>query len=395
MSDFFTDEMRRDPYPAYDRLRAHSPLLRTPPPFDAWLVLDYDGVKRVLGDPETFSSAVHAPRNWFLFSDPPGHTKQRALISRAFIPRVVTNLAPRIREFSRELLDAVIERGEMDLANEYAGPLAMKVIATLIGIPASEWVRFRRWSDGVLEISRTRSGSEESARAFAAFQAVTGEMRDYLEVMVSERARAPKDDLLSRLVEAEVDGERLSGDELLGFFQLLVVGGQETTANLIANAILCLIENPDQLSRLREQPDLLPSAIEEVLRYRSPFAWLMRTPKRDVELHGQVIPKGALVLPMIGSANRDPRQFPDAGRFDITRDPNPHIAFGQGAHFCLGAPLARLEARIALADLLDRLDDIAPASEAPWEPRKALNVHGPERLPIRFRSRWPARPGRK
>jgi cytochrome P450 len=271
----------------------------------------------------------------------------------------------------------------------------MKVIATLIGIPASEWVRFRRWSDGVLEISRTRSGSEESARAFAAFQAVTGEMRDYLEVMVSERARAPKDDLLSRLVEAEVDGERLSGDELLGFFQLLVVGGQETTANLIANAILCLIENPDQLSRLREQADLLPSAIEEVLRYRSPFAWLMRTPKRDVELHGQVIPKGALVLPMIGSANRDPRQFPDAGRFDITRDPNPHIAFGQGAHFCLGAPLARLEARIALADLLDRLDDIAPASEAPWEPRKALNVHGPERLPIRFRSRRPARPGRK
>jgi cytochrome P450 len=395
MSDFFTDEMRRDPYPAYDRLRAHSPLFRAPPPFDAWLVLDYDGVKRVLGDPETFSSAVPAPRNWFLFSDPPGHTKQRALISRAFIPRVVTNLAPQIREFSRELLDAVIERGEMDLANEYAGPLAMKVIATLIGIPASEWVRFRKWSDGVLEISRTRSGSGESARAFAAFQAVTGEMRDYLEVVVSERARAPKDDLLTRLVEAEVDGERLSSDELLGFFQLLIVGGQETTANLIANAILCLIENPDQLSRLREQADLLPSAIEEVLRYRSPVAWLMRTPKRDVELHGQVIPRGALVLPMIGSANRDPRQFPDAGRFDITRDPNPHIAFGQGAHFCLGAPLARLEARIALADLLDRLDDIAPASEAPWEPRKALNVHGPERLPIRFRSRWPARPGRK
>lgn len=131
----------------------------------------------------------------------------------------------------------------------------------------------------------------------------------------------------------------------------------------------------------------IPSAIEEVLRYRSPFAWLMRTPKRDVELHGQVIPMGALVLPMIGSANRDPRQFPDAGRFDITRDPNPHIAFGQGPHFCLGAPLARLEARIALEDLLDRLDGIALASDAPWEPRQARNVHGPERLPIRFQSK--------
>src|SRR5204862_1257589 len=157
---------------------------------------------------------------------------------------------------------------------------------------------------------------------------------------------------LSRLVEAEVDGERLSADEVLGFVQLLLVGGQETTVNLINNAILCFIEHPDQLARLRAKPELLPSAIEEVLRFRSPLQWMPRATRRDVEMHGGVIPAGKLVLPMIGSANRDPKQFPDAGRFDITRDPNPHIAFGHGIHACLGAPLARLEARIALTDLL-------------------------------------------
>jgi len=167
-------------------------------------------------------------------------------------------------------------------------------------------------------------------------------------------------------------------------FQLLLLAGSETTTNLINNAVLCLVENPDQLARLQAAPELLPSAIEEVLRYRSPLAWTMRTPKRDTELHGQVIPAGQLVLPMIGSANRDPKQFPDAGRFDVTRDPNPHLAFGHGIHACLGAPLSRLEARIALSDLLERLKGFELASAEPWEPRKALNVYGPARLPIRF-----------
>jgi cytochrome P450 len=202
--------------------------------------------------------------------------------------------------------------------------------------------------------------------------------------LLAPRRSAPKDDLLTRLLHAEVDGERLTEEEILGFFQLLLEGGQETTANLINNAILCLVENREQLARLRAAPDLLPSAIEEVLRYRSPLQWVMRTPRRNVEVHGQTIPAGKLVLAVLGSANRDPRQFPDAGRFDIARDPNPHIAFGQGLHFCLGAPLARLEARIALADLLQRLKGLELAGNEPWEPRKALHVHGPARLPIRY-----------
>lgn len=208
--------------------------------------------------------------------------------------------------------------------------------------------------------------------------------------MLDERRKAPKDDLLTRLVQAEVDGERLSHEEILGFFQLLLLAGSETTTNLINNAMLCFVEYPEQLARLLGRIDLLPSAIEEVLRYRSPLQWMYRATTRDVELHGHAIPAGKLVLAMIGSANRDPRQFPDAGRFDIARDPNPHIAFGHGIHFCLGAPLARLESRIALTDLLDRLRGFKLASDEPWEPRKGLHVHGPTRLPIRFEPGRPA-----
>ncbi len=384
MMKLFSDEMRRNPYPVYDQLRSSSPVFHVPPPFDAWLIFDYEGVKRALNDHDAFSSRVPAPRNWFIFFDPPQHTKLRALISRAFTPRVVANLEPRIRELARQLLDQTIERGEMDLAADFSVPLPMKVIAEMIGIPAADWPRFKCWNDGILKLSYASSGGEVAVAAVSEFDAVTAEMNIYLTDMIAQRRAAPKDDLLTRLVEAEVDSEQLTQEEILGFFQLLVVAGQETTTNLNNNAILCLIENPDQLARLRAAPDLLPTAIEEVLRYRSPLQWMMRTPRRDVEVHGQVIPAGQLVLPMIGSANRDPRQFRDAGRFDIARDPNPHIAFGHGIHSCLGAPLARLEARMALSHLLERVKGFALASTEPWEPRQALHVHGPARLPIRF-----------
>jgi cytochrome P450 len=282
------------------------------------------------------------------------------------------------------LLDAVIERGEMDLAADFAVPLPMRVIAELLGVPAADWPRYRRWSDAILRIANTISKDAEAARTIEEYRAVTAEMQVWLPELIEQGRAAHRDDLLTRLVEAEVDGERLTQEEILGFAQLLLVGGQETTANLINNAILCFIENPDQLARLRAAPELLPSAIEEVLRYRSPLQWMPRVTRRDVDLHGQTIPAGKVVLPLIGSANRDPEQFRDAGRFDIARDPNTHIAFGHGVHACLGAPLARLEARIALADFLDRVKGFALASDEPWEPRKAFGVHGPSRLPIRF-----------
>jgi cytochrome P450 len=279
-----------------------------------------------------------------------------------------------------------MNRGEIDLAESYSVPLPMMVIAGMIGIPVADWPMFRRWSDGILKLSYTRSGGPEAEQALSEFMAVTAEMNPYLAEMMAQRRIEPRDDLLTRLVEAEVDGEHLTPEEILGFVQLLVVAGQETTANLINNAILCLVENRQELARLRASPELLASAIEEVLRYRSPLQWVMRTPRQDVQMHGQTIPAGQLVLPIIGSANRDPLQFREANRFDITRDPNPHIAFGHGIHACLGAALSRLESRIALSDLLTRMEVFELASDAPWQPRQALHVHGPASLPIRFQA---------
>jgi cytochrome P450 len=389
MMDLFSDDMRRNPYPAYDQVWQASPVFHLPP-FDLWMILDFEGVKRALADHDAFSSDLSHipgrgnPGEWFLFFDPPRHTKLRAIISKAFTPRVVANLEPRIRELSRQLLDETNERGAMDLAADFSIPLPMRVIAEMLGVPAAGWPRYKRWSDVILKLANTFSNDEEAARTVAEYRAVTDEMRAFLPDLIAQRRAAHQDDLLSRLVEAEVDGERFTPGEILGFVQLLLVGGQETTANLLNNAVLCFLENPDQLARLRAAPHLLPTAIEEVLRYRSPVQWMPRATRREVAMHGRVIPAGKLVLPVIGSANRDPRQFPDAGHFDITRDPNPHLAFGHGIHSCLGAPLARLEARIALADFLERVQEFRLASDQPWEPRKALHVHGPSALPIRF-----------
>lgn len=389
MLDLFSDEMRRNPYPTYDRLRAASPVLHVAP-FDLWMILDYDGVRRALTDNAVFSSDLsHVPGQgnpgeWFLFFDPPRHTRLRALISRAFTPRVVADLEPRIRRLSRHLLDEALAHGEVDLVEEFSGPLPTRVIAELLGIPAEDWPRYRRWSNAILAVANTFARGEAAERIIAEYRAVTEEMRVALPDLIERVRSASPDALLAGLVDAEAAGERLTLREILGFVQLLLVGGQETTVNLINNALLCFLEHPDQLALLRAAPELLPSTIEEVLRFRSPLQWMPRATAREVEVHGQVIPAGKLVLAMIGSANRDPKQFPNAGRFDITRAPNPHIAFGHGIHACLGAPLARLEARIALADFLERVESFELATDGPWEPRQALFVHGPSRLPIRL-----------
>ncbi len=388
--NFFSKESRRDPYALFSKMRAESPLVRIPPPFDAWAVFDYDNAKRVLNDAETFSSRVPAP-NWFIFYDAPEHTKQRSLISRAFTPKMIAGLEPLIAKLAGELLDACEARAKrgavIDLAAEFSGPLPMKVIAHLIGIPMSDWEMYTSWSDTILTLSYTRNGDERAERALHDYGLVTIAMSQYLGKMIEQRRAKPQDDLLTRLMEAEIDGEKLSHQDILGFFQLLLVAGQETTSALLNNAVLCFLENPDQFAMVRARPELIGSAIEEVLRHRSPFAWIMRTPRHDVELRGQTIPKGALVLAMLGSANRDAAKFAEPDRFDITRDPNPHIAFGHGMHFCLGAALSRLEARVALPMLYDRFPHFELASDGPWEPREALNVHGPASLPIRLFSR--------
>ena len=382
MTNLFSDDARRDPYPLYEQIRSTSPVLREPQS-GLWMLFDYESVKRALTDHVTFSSR-HGPAEWMIFLDPPRHSKLRGLISQAFTPRSISNLEPRIGELSRRLLESVVEQGEMDVAVDFAVPLPMAVIAEMLGVPVADRPRFIKWNDAILKMSYTVGATEPVDGIVQDFRAATAEMNEYLGELLPKRRRSPKDDLLTRLVQAELDGERLTQADILGFFQLLLLAGSETTTNLINNAILCLMENREQLARLSATPKLLPSAIEEVLRYRSPLQWMFRLTTRDVQMNRQTIPAGRLVLAMIGSANRDPTQFPAANRFDISRDPNPHLAFGHGIHFCLGAALARLEARIALTEFFTRVKDFGPADGEPWQPRQGLHVHGPSRLPIRF-----------
>ena len=384
MIDLFAPEVRRNPWPVYDQLRAKSPVLHVPPPFNGWMVFDYETVKWIMTDHASFSSRIPAPNFSFIFTDPPDHTRLRNLISRAFTPRAIADLEPSIREIVRELLDSAMAAGEMEFAGDFSAPLAMRVIAGMIGVAPEDWPRYKRWNDKMLALTFTRSGGEQAQQAMRDFNRATEEMSAYLAESIAARRKSPQSDLLTRLLEAEVEGDRLTHEEILAFFRLLMFAGQETTTNLLNNAVLSFLDHPDQLSMLRNAPELLPSAIEEVLRYRSPFQWMMRTPLRDVEVHGTAIPKGALVLPMVGAANRDPKRFPDPNKFDITRNPNPHVAFGHGIHFCLGAALARLEARIALSDLLSLFASFEYAGDGPWQPREGLIAHGPARLPIRF-----------
>jgi cytochrome P450 len=389
--DFFlSPDVRRNPFPWYDEVRRASPVLHDPRS-DIWMLFDYDSVKRAMDDHETFSSRAVPPTarapEWLVFLDPPRHSRLRALVSRAFAPRSIAALEPRVRELSASLLDAFDDRGEIDLIAEYATPLPVLVIAELMGIPASDRARFERWSHTIVNLSYAIAGGEAALRAVREHAPVRAEMTQYLTGLISERRASPTDDLLSRLAHAEVDGARLTDEEILGFFQLLLSAATETTTNLIGNAVLSFVEHPGQLARLRADRSLMPSAIEEIVRYRSPGQIVFRQTTRDVTLHDRTIPANRFVLVMVGSANRDPARIVHPDRFDIGRHPNPHIAFGHGIHSCLGAALARLEARVALGDLLDRLDSVELAGSEPWEPREALHVHGPARLPIRFVNR--------
>ena len=382
MTNIFSDEARRNPYPLYDQLRSTTPVFREPQS-GLWMLFDYESVKRALTDHASFSSK-HGPAEWMIFLDPPKHTKLRALVSQAFTPRCIARLEPRIREITGQLLARVSTRGKMDVAADFAGPLPMAVIAEMLGVPVSDWPRFTKWNDAILNMSYTVAAAAPLDRVINDFAATTAEMDHYLAGLLAERRVTPKDDLLTRLVQAELDGEQLTQRDILGFFQLLLLAGSETTTNLINNAVLTFIENPDQFARLNATREMLPTTIEEVLRYRSPLQWMFRVSRCDVEMQGQTIPAGKVVLAVIGSANRDSKQFRDPHCFDIARDPNPHVAFGQGVHFCLGAALARLEAKVALEEFMSRIKNFALASDAPWEPRKGLHVHGPTRLAIRF-----------
>jgi cytochrome P450 len=370
----FSDEVRRDPYPVYEKLRAMAPVM----PFGtAWVLLDHASVSRALREPEVFGSEVIPPTgkapDWLIFTDPPRHGRQRALIAKAFTPKSVAQLEPQIRALARELIAG---RTELELVGDLATPLPMLVIAAMLGIPAADRDRFVRWADGINGLSYSAVGGPLAQQMIAAYQRVRDDAEPYVAALVEERRRDPRDDLMTRLALAEIDGERLTGAELFGFFQLLLAAGTETTTNLIANAILCAAEHG--------VPRDLAPFIEEVVRYRTPAQVMFRQTKQAVELHSVTIPRDAFLLVAVGAANRDPAAFREPNRFDPTRDPNPHVGFGHGIHYCIGAALARLEARVVLEELF-ALGVPALASREPWTPRRALHVLGPTALPVVFR----------
>jgi cytochrome P450 len=375
------------PYNWYGQMRETQPIYHDPD-WGAWHVFRYADVARVLSDYTTFSSDesryVQAEyrdsspiSSSILRMDPPRHRHLRHLVSQAFTPRMVAQMESRISEITNGLLDQVAAKGEMDAIRDLAYPLPVTVIAELLGIPTELREDFKRWSDAL--VSGDEGTTEEERQAL--FQEI-GTMFGYFSQVLDERRAHPQNDLVSALLAAEVDGEHLSDLELLGFCGLLLVAGNETTTNLIGNLILCLDENPGVVERLRANRALVPGAIEEALRYYSPIKTMTRYTSTETTIGDQRIEAGQFIIPWISAADRDEAEFPDADRFDIEREPNRHLGFGRGIHFCLGAPLARLEVKIALNAMLDRLPGAWQVSDVPLEPIKSFIVFGTKNLPL-------------
>ncbi|MGV9245441.1 cytochrome P450 family protein [Streptomyces sp. NPDC003710] len=378
----------------FARLRSSAPVtpVITPEGVRAWLVTRYEDVRAALADPrlakdwvthmtpEDFDINVDPIQAYLdqhmLNLDPPDHTRLRRLVVKAFTPRRVASLRPRISDITGELLDAMAAGpAETDLIEAFAFPLSVTVICELIGIPVDDRASFREWSETLL----SSRGTREEARAAAVA------MHAYFTRLVAERRRSPADDLLSALIAARDSGDSLSENELLSMVFLLLVAGHETMLNLIAGGVLALLTHPAELKRLREDPSLLPSAVEELLRYANPLNHASeRFTLEPVTIGDTTIPAKEWVMLATASANRDPSRFPDADRLDVGRDTSGHVGFGHGIHYCLGAPLARLEGEIAFGMLLSRFPELAlavPESSLRWRPSSL--IHGLEVLPVR------------
>jgi cytochrome P450 len=369
----FSPEMMADPYPAYRALRERGRVQRTSA--GHWLATGYEEVSQLLTDQRFGEAAGRGGRirlsrtrregpqrllgrvDTMLSQDPPEHTRLRRLVSKAFTPRSVQKMRPRIQQIVDELLEAIDGRSEFDLVSELAWPLPVIVIAEMLGIPREDRARFKRWSDAmVATLGGDYSTLHEARRS-------NEELVEYVSRVIAERRKEPRDDLISRLVAAEERGQTLSEDEMLGTVALLLVAGNETTAHLISNGMFVLFRNLDQMERLRADPSLLPSAVDELLRYTGPVHTTRRVAKMDVRFAGADIKRGEVVIGLLAAANRDPDKFADPDKLDVARKPADHIAFGDGIHFCLGAALARLEGQIAIGTLLRRFPNLRLVDE--------------------------------
>jgi len=393
-------EFKVDPFPFLAQLRASEPVYRTtlPDKTPVWLLTRYEDVNALLRDerftknrrsaltpeqkrklPWTPSMFRPLERN-MLDLDPPDHTRLRSLVHKAFTPGLVEQMRARAQDIANELLDGVTGRGGMDLIKDYALPLPMTIITEILGVPTSDRHKFHKWSKAILSLSSPNVN-------FSVIPSVWLFIR-YLRRFLRMRRRDPQDDLVSALIKAEESGDKLDEDELLAMVFLLLIAGHETTVNLVGNGVLALLENLNQMEALRSNPTIIKLAVEELLRYAAPvFMTTERYAREDVALRGVTIPRGEMTLGVIGSANRDESVFDKPDDLNLTREPNKHLSFGQGIHFCLGAPLARMEAQIAINTLLSRMTglELKVATESlRWRP--SIFLRGLDSLPVKFRT---------
>jgi cytochrome P450 len=396
--DITSARFKADPFSFYESLRRDDPVcsIVLPNGTSAWLISRYDDVVSALKDPRLVKNRRNVPgakkaglawtpkmfepltRN-MLDSDPPDHTRLRMLVHKAFTPRVIESLHDRIVVVANQLLDDITsnQNQSVDLIERYALPIPTTIIAELIGVPVGDRHQFHRWSSAIVSITLSTWSTVRAIPALRAF------LR-YIRFQVEARRSKPQGDFLSALVAVEESGERLSTDELVAMVFLLLIAGHETTVNLIGNGVLTLLQNPDQMARLRRSPSRIETAVEELLRYAGPLDMATERFAREAITFGDItIPQDAVVYAVLASANRDERQFMDPDTLDLTRQPNRHVAFGHGIHFCLGAPLARLEGQIAIRTLLERTDDCRlaiPEEAIRW--RKGLVLRGVTALPV-------------
>ena len=397
MSDEFffnplDESTRRDPYSIYAAGRERGAYAH--PGLGVTSVFRYDDCVSMLKDHQTWSNVFPPPEGMpergfgppgMISTDPPAHDRLRGLVNLAFTPRIIRQREQRMKEIAGELVESAIAEGSVDIVQALTYPLPTMVIAEIIGIPIEDRAQFKRWSDEIVaNLGLGLIGQMPDENEIAAALGRRRKMGDYFEGLAERRRSAPQEDLLSGLVQAEIDGEKLDQDELLSMLILLLVAGNETTTTLIGNCIVTLLENPDQLERLRADPSLIVSAVDEVLRFASPIQVDPRCATRDIELRGEKVSKDQIVLLWLGAANRDPEIFDNPEEFDIGRQNNRHLAFGFGTHFCLGNNLAKLETQIAVQALLERAPKLELASDDPLPLHPSFVFRSFKSIPLRL-----------
>ena len=381
--DPYAPEALEDPYPFYARLRDEAPLYASPD-HGFFVVSRYEDVVAVARNPQDFSSANGiGPALTFdnltmIEKDPPDHTRLRRLVNKAFTPRAIAQWEERVRQICNDLFDRFVDAGRCDLMADFATPLPVIVIAEMLGVEPERLEDFKRWSDVVVDALVVDWRAKDQEKVVATFL----EMTEYFGTIVKARKAEPRDDLVTALVQAREESEALTAAEINAALVLLLVAGNETTTNLIGNGALAITSHQDQVALIRKDPALWPAAVEEALRYDAPIQGTFRTTTRAVDLHGETIPEGSKVLNLWGSAGRDPSRFAGPHRFDVTRDASGHVSFGSGVHLCLGAPLARLEGRVALETAVARVQNVRV--DGPTTRRPNPFFRGFEHLPVTF-----------